>query len=450
MKKGRKHKMNIQIREAIENDYAWVVNMMQKTLEPYYDGNHEEHAKRIFKAHLDNGQDNLGFFSFEQRMFIALLDNKPVGMIHLVGKKQNTYKISPLIVEDENRYKYGIGTMLYNYAEQYIKNKQCIRQIYCTVAENNDMAQRFFKKMGFVKAGSSASHYKSGITENMFYKLLDEDIIADAIDRENVSVIELDEAESSMREKMKKMLLRELPKSFDGIDGKWVQSLFDGYDRRDLKDINAKYKLIYIALDKYSNPIGIAGATPKKGTPIKIMPLIAARRTAFNALLTDLPFQLSRYGHKIYTHLNPSVEETITLQKLGWTLDGVLPAAYNSGIITQQWSFNLKPDIIRNMRVKEKFLNAILSGEKTLEVRVGYNTIKEIQIGDYIRFASYERNAQILVKGIRKYDSFANMFVHEDYKRIMPWAEDVEEVLQLLISFYPKYKEQLGVYVFEF
>lgn len=442
--------MNIEIREAIKSDYNWVVSMMQKALEPYYDGNHEEHAKRIFKAHLDNGQDNLGFFSFEQRMFIALSDDKPIGMIHLVGKKQNTYKISPLIVEDESRYKYGIGTKLYSYAEQYIKSKKCIRQIYCTVAENNDNAQRFFEKMGFIKAGSSASHYKSGITENMFYKLLDEDIIADAIDRENVSVIELDEAERNMREKIKHMLLQELPKSFDGIDEKWIQSLFDGYDRRDLKDINAKYKLIYVALDKNSNLVGIAGATPKKGTPIKIMPLIATRRTAFNALLTDLPFQLSQYGHKVYTHLNPSVEETITLQKLGWTLDGVLPAAYNSGIITQQWSFDLKPDIIRNMRVKERFLNYILSGEKNLEVRVGYNTIKEIQIGDYIRFTSYERNAQVLVKKIRKYDSFVNMFMYEDYKRIMPWAENKEVVLELLEGFYPKYKEQLGVYVFEF
>ena len=59
--------MNIKIREAIKSDYNWVVSIMQKTLEPYYDGNHEEHAKRIFKAHLDNGKDSLGFFSFEQR-----------------------------------------------------------------------------------------------------------------------------------------------------------------------------------------------------------------------------------------------------------------------------------------------------------------------------------------------------------------------------------------------
>ena len=246
------------------------------------------------------------------------------------------------------------------------------------------------------------------------------------------------------------MLLENLPKSFDGIDEKWVQSLFDGYDRRNLNDINAKYKLIYIALDKESNLVGIAGATPKKGTPIKIMPLIAINRPAFNAFLTDLPFQLSKYGHKVYTHLDPTVEETITLQKLGWMLDGVLPAAYNAETITQQWSFDIKPDIIRNMRVKEKFLNYIISGEKTLEVRVGYNTIKEIQYGDYIRFTSYERSALVIVKSIRKYTSFERMFIYENYKRIMPWAKREEEVLELLKNFYPTFKEQLGVYVFEF
>ena len=200
--------MNLYIREAKESDLDWVVNLMQKALEPYYDGNHEDHAKRILKAHLNNGQDSLGFFSFEQRMFIAMSEGKPIGMIHLVGKKQKTYKISPLIVEDENRYKYGVGTSLYLYAEKYIKSKGGIRQIYCTVAENNDNAQRFFKKMGFIKAGSSASHYKSGINENMYYKLLDEGIIAEAIDRENVSVIGLDEARKDMREQIRSMLLK--------------------------------------------------------------------------------------------------------------------------------------------------------------------------------------------------------------------------------------------------
>ncbi|MFT4145380.1 MAG: GNAT family N-acetyltransferase [Mobilitalea sp.] len=440
----------IEIREANINDLEWVINIMQEALEPYYDGNHGEHAKRIFFSHLNNGNDNLGFFSFEQRMFIAVANGKRVGMIHIVGKKQMTYKISPLIVVEESRHRYGIGIKLYKFAENYILSKKNIRQIYCTVAENNDLAQRFFIKMGFVKAGMSASHYKIGINENMFYKILGQESITELIDRENVSVIELDEIKFEIRDKIKEMLLIELPRSFNGIDNEWVKSLFDGYDRRDLKDVNAKYKLIYVAIDANMNPIGVAGATPKKGTPIKIMPLIAGRRSAFNALLIDLPYQLSKYGHKVYAHLNPSVEETYTLQKLGWRLDGVLPAAYNPDVVTQQWSYDITPEIIRNMRVKSSFLNSILTGEKTLEVRVGYNTIKDIVIGDYICFNNYSRSAQVKVSDIRVYKSFVDMFMKEDYKQIMPWATCKEEVLTLLQEFYTVYKEKLGVYVFEF
>jgi hypothetical protein len=85
----------IRIREAILTDKAWVIDTMNNALSRFYDGDHTAHAERIFSAHLEGGIDKYGFFSFEQKMFIAVIDNEPVGMIHIVGKKQNTYKISP-------------------------------------------------------------------------------------------------------------------------------------------------------------------------------------------------------------------------------------------------------------------------------------------------------------------------------------------------------------------
>jgi ribosomal protein S18 acetylase RimI-like enzyme len=84
-------------------------------------------------------------------------------MIHLVGKKQLTYKISPLIVNPEKQGKYGIGSRLLEYAEEYIKSKKAIRQIYCTVASSNNNAINFFQKKGFIIAGDSESHYKNGV-----------------------------------------------------------------------------------------------------------------------------------------------------------------------------------------------------------------------------------------------------------------------------------------------
>jgi hypothetical protein len=93
----------IEIRQATENDLDFVINLMDNALTPYYGGDHRAHAIRIFETHISGGKDKIGHFSFEQRMFIIILDDIPVGMIHLVGKRQGTYKISPLIISQSYR-----------------------------------------------------------------------------------------------------------------------------------------------------------------------------------------------------------------------------------------------------------------------------------------------------------------------------------------------------------
>ncbi|MFH1192629.1 MAG: GNAT family N-acetyltransferase [bacterium] len=145
---------------------------MQNALEAYYGGDHRAHAKCIFDAHIIGGIDRLGFFSFEQCMFVAEMDSERVGMIHLVGKRQSTYKISHLIVVPKFQGRLGIGSLLLEYAKTYVCQRQS-RQIYCTVAEKNIVAMQFFIRKGFIRAGSSDSHYKNGVTEIMFYKPLD-------------------------------------------------------------------------------------------------------------------------------------------------------------------------------------------------------------------------------------------------------------------------------------
>ena len=126
--------VSLVIREAQKDDFEWVESVMQNTLEPYYGGDHRLHAKRIFNAHIAGGVDSLGFFSFEQRMFIAEIRGKKAGIIHLVGKRQATYKISPLIVVPEFQGRFGIGSQLLDHAESYARRHQS-RQIYCTIAE---------------------------------------------------------------------------------------------------------------------------------------------------------------------------------------------------------------------------------------------------------------------------------------------------------------------------
>lgn len=436
---------SIRIREASSEDSEFVTELMDSALGPYYGGDHRAHAKRIFSTHISGGRDNLGYFSFEQKMFIITVNDTPAGMIHLVGKRQGTYKISPIIVSPQHRSKLGLGARLLKFAEDYAMEHGA-RQIYCTVAEQNNGALQFFVAKGYTVAGRSDSHYKAGITEVMLYKLLVNTDFEAAFDRPHISVLPCD---SSYEAQVRQLLLDTLPKHFGGIDSNWVDGLFGGYERRDSYDINLKYKLIFVAVDREGIVFGVAGATPKKGKPIKIMPLVATTLPAFVALITDTPNYLKSYGHKLYVHIVPTVEETIALQQRGWRLDAVLPAAYLEGQVTQQWSLDIGGEnFMRLMRVKQSFLDMIRQGKKTLEVRVGYDSIKTIQPGERIQLASRTETQVIRVKGVRKYLTFDEMMAVEEAGRIAPGLAK-QETLRLLKEIYPSDKERLGVVVLE-
>lgn len=437
------------IREAGADDFEWVENLMQDTLESYYGGDHRAHAKRIFDAHIAGGIDRLGFFSFEQRMYIAEIDGERAGMIHLVGKRQSTYKISPLIVAPGFQGKFGLGNLLLEHVETYVRGQQA-RQLYCTVAEKNVTAMQFFLRKGFIRAGSSDSHYKTGLTETMLYKPLYGMSKIMSLDQIHVSVLPLDEANLEMKEQVGRLLLERLQGSFEGITDDWVAALFDGYYRRHTFDINTKYKLIFVALDSTGRVIGVAGATPKKGSPIKVMPFIATNIVAFEALLIDIPHQLVPYGHKLYLHLNPSADEVVSLQRLGWKLDAAMPSAYYAGVVTHQWSLAIGETTMRTMRVKRRFYDLIFSGRKTLEVRIGYDSINRIQVGERIRLTTHTGSFEVKVSAIRRYQTFDEMLSAESYERIAPDSNSREEVLSLLKQIYPAQKERLGVVVLEF
>jgi ASC-1-like (ASCH) protein/GNAT superfamily N-acetyltransferase len=418
---------------------------MHEALEPYYGGDHKAHARRIFSTHISGGKDQIGHFSYEQKMFIITLDDVPAGMIHIVGKRQGTYKISPIIVVPEYQGKYGLGKILLEFVENYAKNKGA-RQIYCTVARENNIALQFFIRNGYIIAGQSDSHYKLGITEVMLYKLFLSSNFDEKFDRPAISVHPMADV---YEPQVRRLLLNTLPKDFGGIDSKWVDALFNGYKRRNSGDINVKFKLIYVAVDRDNIVLGVAGATPKKGKPIKVMPFVATNLPSFMALLTDVPYRLKPYGHKLYIHITPSVEETIALQRRGWKLDAVLPAGYHKDRVTQQWSFDIiDEDFMRSIRTKKTYLDAIKNGEKTLEIRVSYENIKNIQPGDRIKFCSHADTVVTHVNDIRKYPTFKSMLEYENPSRIIP-KKDKSEILKILQDIYQPKLEELGVIVLD-
>lgn len=324
---------NFFIREAQKKDFLFIAELMDDALGKYYDGDHYAHAERIFNTHIRGGKDENGFFSIEQKMFVVDVDGVLAGIIHLVGKSQGTYKISPLIVHP--RFKnHGLGSILLKYAEKYVCGKGA-RQIYCTVARENINAFSFFLKKGFVIAGKSEHHYKDDITEVMLYKSFDfKKVIT------KVEILEFTDS-IDVRLEASNFLLNKLPQFFGSVDEKWVENLFSGHERRFTKDVNKKYKIIFVAFEE-GKVVGVVGATPKKGEPIKIMPFAASNENVFEALLKSIARRLINYGHKLYIHLCPSAKETIVLQKNNWKLDAVLPEAYHLDVVTQQWSLDLK------------------------------------------------------------------------------------------------------------
>lgn len=443
MEKKERH---VHIRQATVADRGWVTNLMDVTLTPYYDGDHRAHAERIFRAHLAGGNDAIGFFSREQRMFVAEEDGTPLGVIHVVGKRQGTYKISPLIVLPERRGTRGIGKTLLSHAEAYALANDA-RQMYCTVAEGNRSAMQFFLRNGYVVAGNSDSHYKSGSREVMLYKRLRTLEEMRRCDQTSISVVPFETRDA---DQVRSLILKELPGSFAGIDDDWVDSLFRGYERRHEADVNAKYKLVYVARDYKGKVLGIAAATPKKGTPIKLMPLIAVTDMAFEALLTDLPFQLAPYGHKLYVHICPTVPQALALQRNGWRLDAAMPGAYRPDVVTQQWSLDVGHDTMRTMRLKKRFFDQVKAGTKSLEVRVAYDSIKSIKIGERIRLVTHDDSFVVRVSDKRSHATFRDMLEAEPYGSIVPDAATADAVHRTLKGFYDDRKEALGVVVLEF
>lgn len=435
---------DIQIREAREGDFEFVATLMDDALKAYYDGDHRAHAERIFNTHISGGADKVGHFSAEQHMFILTDGEQSLGMINVVGKRQGTWKISPLIVAPEARGVKGCGSQLLAFAEGYARDHGA-RQMYCTVAQQNKSAHQFFRRKGYNVAGMSESHYKPGVTEVMLYKPFADVAAEERIDRTHISVLPFDEKYS---DQARALILEKLLPCFRGVDDEWVNALYRGYARRNIGEVNAKYKLIFVAVDRDDRVLGVTGATPKKGEPIKLMPCVAHDPQAFAAMLIDLPYLMRQYGRKLYVHCVPSVDETMVLQRLGWTLDAVMPAAYHDNFCTQQWGNNLENHLMRDMRVKNVYFNHIMSGRKTLEVRVGYESLKRIRGGESIKLMTQHREGVIRVKAVRTYPTFAVMLEVEPHEKIVP---DVSkpEALRLLQDIYPPNKERLGVLVFE-
>ena len=416
--------------------------MMHAHLDPFYGGDHRAHAKRIVETASKGNKDKKGHFSAEQLMYVAVdgEDGNIVGILNFVSKYQGTVKISPLIVREEARGK-CVSRMLLRRLDEYAE-KYRVRQVYCTVSAKNTLALSFFLANGYVRAGVASRHYRADIDEVMLYKIVEHDGIYP--EERTISVRPLEKADE---QQVRHLVISRLSPYFNGIDDRWVNALFEGYARKDTRDPNEKYKLIWVAKTPDGTVLGVAAATPKKGEPVKLMPLVAEDIQAFSALAAELPNHLREYGHKLYTHTVPTSVEVETFQHHGWRIEAMMPEAYKPGIVTQQWGLAMENTVKRTMRVKRQYFNAILAGTKPLEVRVGYDNIKKVKKGDHIRLECDRHHGIVEVADVRVYPTFVEMLKHEKAGHIVP--DDPAGAFNTLRGIYPKEKEALGVYVFQ-
>ncbi len=432
--------MPISVREVQLGDLPIIAEMMHNALEPFYGGDHRAHAKRIVETAAAGGVDAKGHFSAAQIMYVAEDDGTTVGLLNFVVKHQGTLKISPLIVAEQSRGQ-GISSLLFERVFAYAHTNS-VRQIYCTVSAKNTLALGYFLAHGFERAGMARNHYRSDLDEVMLYKIVEH--VGTVIYEPIISVRPLTPEDEPQ---VRKLVIERLSPNFEGVNDAWVDALFAGYLRRDSNDPNEKYKLIWVAKAPDGKVLAVAAATPKKGQPIKLMPFVAETIEAFAALAAELPGLLVEDGHKLYTHTVPSSVEVEILQHHRWQIEAMMPEAYKPGIVTQQWGLVLGGEVMKTMRVKRQYFDAIMAGTKPLEVRVGYDNIKKIKQGEQIKLECGRVSGVIQVVEVRVYDTFADMLAKENPAHVVP--DNPTGALRVLRSIYPTDKEKLGVYVLQ-
>lgn len=99
----------------------------------------------------------------------------------------------------------------------------------------------------------------------------------------------------------------------------------------------------------------------------------------------------------------------------------------------------------KTLWIKRQFLEEILDGKKTVEVRVGYRNIQELKPG--MRLLLNEEH-EIGIKDVRRYPTFSEMLEHEEAERIVPGMPK-DQMLRVLRILYPPFKEKLGVFAIE-
>jgi len=110
----------------------------------------------------------------------------------------------------------------------------------------------------------------------------------------------------------------------------------------------------------------------------------------------------------------------------------------------------MKKYILR-MRETDKFVfDAIKKGKKTVETRAATERYRKIQTEDTLVFVCGKEKIERKAGSVKHFASINEMAKKIDFKKIMPFCKNIEEVKNVYYSF-PGYKEKIkkfGILVF--
>ncbi|MFF2117000.1 ASCH domain-containing protein [Kitasatospora sp. NPDC058184] len=103
------------------------------------------------------------------------------------------------------------------------------------------------------------------------------------------------------------------------------------------------------------------------------------------------------------------------------------------------------PDQERVIRIRRPYLDLISAGTKTIEVRVGYPSMRRIHPGQTLVFESGDAHCRTIVTSVAEYPDFDAMLDTEAPEAIGSEGMSRAELLTACREIYPPEKEQLGV-----
>lgn len=101
---------------------------------------------------------------------------------------------------------------------------------------------------------------------------------------------------------------------------------------------------------------------------------------------------------------------------------------------------------MRKMFFKRKYFEYILSGEKILEGRIGYDNISKIEIGDFVLLNGVYKAK---ITKIKRYSTFIEAVNESNYKLLIPDSKSIEDTLRIYERLFPIWKQKkFGVIIF--